>query len=469
MDLSPEAQRLAPIVVAVIVLWFTEALPLAVTALLGAAACVVAGVAPAKEVFRPFADPLIFLFIGSFLLAEAIRQHRLDRRLAYAVLSLPAVGERPGGIMAAVVAVSVAISAFISNTVTAAMMLAIVSGILGAIDEAADRTGARPSSRFTTGLYLCIAFAASIGGLATPIGTPTNLIGLGFIREQTGVAISFPVWCSLSLPLVAVLSSILVAVMARMFPAGIDRLEGVQAYVRGERGRLGAWTTGQRSTAAAFGATVAMWVFPGILVMALGADHPLNRWLRDRLPEGVAAVIGAILLFVLPGDRAADGRASRVLVWSQARVDWDIVLLYGGGLALGELCFSTGLAAACGRAVTGLIPHGGGLVLVAMAALLAVVTSEFTSNVASATMVVPIVIAMGQATGVDPLPAALAATFAASLGFMMPVSTPCNALVYGSGRIPLRAMMASGAVIDVVGTLVVTAAVFSAGRLWIAP
>ncbi len=472
MELSPEAQKLAPIVVAVIVLWFTEALPLAMTALLGAAACVVAGVAPAKEVFRPFADPLIFLFIGSFLIAEAIRQHRLDRRLAYAMLSLPAVGERPVGIMAAVVAVSVAISAFISNTVTAAMMLAIVSGILAAIDEAADRSGMRPAAAFATGLHLCIAFGASIGGLATPIGTPTNLIGLGFIREQTGVTISFPGWCMISLPIVAVMATVLVAAMARMFPAGVERLVGVQAFVRSERSRLGAWTAGQRSTAIAFAMTVAMWVLPGLCLVALGPDHPLNRWLRDRLPEGVAAVIGAILLFILPGNRdLPDGRTPRALVWSQTRIDWDIVLLYGGGLALGELCFSTGLAAAVGRAITGLIPQGGGAAaaLVAMAALVAVVTSEFTSNVASATMVVPIMIAMGQAIGVDPLPAALAATFAASLGFMMPVSTPCNALVYGSGRVPLKAMMAGGAVIDVAGTLVVTAAMLIAGRLWLAP
>ena len=471
MDLSPEAQRLAFIVVAVIVLWFTEALPLAVTALLGAAACVVAGVAPAKEVFRPFADPLIFLFIGSFLLAEAIRQHRLDRRLAYAVLSLPAVGERPVGIIAAVVAVSVAISAFISNTVTAAMMLAIVSGILAAIDEAADRSGLRPAAGFATGLHLCIAFGASIGGLATPIGTPTNLIGLGFIRAETGVGISFPGWCAMSLPVVAVMAAILVVVMLRLFPAGVDRLVGVQAFVRSERARLGPWSAGQRSTALAFGATVAMWVVPGVCLVALGPEHPVNRWLRDRLPEGVAAVIGAIMLFILPGNREQDGRTPRALVWNQTRIDWDIVLLYGGGLALGELCFSTGLAAAVGRAITALIPDGAGaaVALVAVAAIVAAITSEFTSNVASATMVVPIVIAMGQAIGVDPVPAALAATFAASLGFMMPVSTPCNAIVYGSGRVPLRAMMASGAIIDVAGTLVVTAAMLIAGRLWIAP
>ena len=467
MDLTPEAQRLAVVVAAVVVLWFTEALPLAVTALLGAVACVVWGVAPAKEVFRPFADPLIFLFIGSFLLAEAIRLHRLDRRLAFAVLAVPWVGERPVRILAAVVVVSMAISGFISNTVTAAMMLSIVSGILGAVEEAAGQ-GRRPTAGFATGLFLCIAFAASIGGLATPIGTPTNLIGLGFIREQLGVAVSFAGWCAVSLPTVVILGAILVAVLARLFPAGVERLEGVGEFVRAERRRLGAWTTGQKSTALAFGITVVLWVVPGLVLVALGPDHPVSEWLRTRLPEGVAALIGAILLFLLPGDRRSDGRRSRTLVWSEARIDWDIVLLYGGGLALGELCFSTGLASAAGAGITGWIPTGpwAGTALVIVAAIVAVVTSEFTSNVASATMVVPIVIALGRAVDAEPVAAALAATFAASLGFMMPVSSPCNAIVYGSGRIPLRAMMAAGAILDVIGTVVITAVVLAVTRLW---
>jgi len=466
--LTPEAQRLAAIVAVVVVLWFTEALPLAVTALLGAAACVVLGVAPAKEVFRPFADPLIFLFIGSFLLAEAIRLHRLDRRLAFAVLAVPWVGGRPVRILAAVTVVSALISAFISNTVTAAMMMAIVTGILGAVEEAAGDAHRRPAPAFATGLFLCVAFAASIGGLATPIGTPTNLIGLGFIRDQLGVAVSFPGWCAISLPVVAILATILVVVLARMFPAGVDRLEGVEDFVREERTRLGRWTTGQASTAAAFGITVALWVGPGLALVALGPGHPLTTWLRDRMPEGVAALVGAILLFLLPGDRTADGRRPRAVSWHEARIDWDIVLLYGGGLALGELCFSKGLAAAAGQAITGWIPAGpwAGTAVVVAAALVAVVTSEFTSNVASATMVVPIVIAMGQSVGGDPTAAALAATLAASLGFMMPVSSPCNAIVYGSGRIPLRAMMAAGAVLDVIGVVVITGAMLVAATFF---
>lgn len=468
MNLTPEAQLLAPILVAVIVLWVTEALPLAVTALLGAVACVVAGVAPAKEVFRPFADPLIFLFIGSFLLAEAIRLHGLDRRLAYRVLSVPWVGERPRRILAAVALVSVLISAFISNTCTAAMMMAIVSGILAAVEAAAGATGRRPLPAFATSLFLCVAFAASIGGLATPIGTPPNLIGLAFIRDQLGVNVSFPGWCAIGVPVAAVLATIAVRVLVWLFPAGVERLDGVTKYVAAERARLGGWTTGQRSTALAFAITVALWVLPGLVLMATGPAHPAAKWLAARLPEGVAALIGALLLFLLPGG-GREGRWRPALEWKEARIDWDIVLLYGGGMALGELCFSTGLAAAVGQSINGWIPAGpwGGTVLVAVAAIVAVVTSEFTSNTASANMVVPVVIALAKATGGDPLPAALAATFAASLGFMMPVSTPCNAIVYGSGRVPLRAMMAGGAVIDVAGTLVVTAAMLLAGRLWI--
>jgi solute carrier family 13 (sodium-dependent dicarboxylate transporter), member 2/3/5 len=464
MPLTPEAQALAVIVVSVVILWITEALPLAVTALLGAVACVVAGVAPAREVFAPFADPLIFLFIGSFILAEAIRLHRLDKRLAFAVLSVPGVGERPGRILAAVAVVCVLASGFLSNTCTTAMMLAIVSGIIAAVEEAATKSGRPPLPSFATGLLLCVAFASSIGGLATPIGTPPNLIGLGFIRNQLGIDVSFPGWCMVGVPIVVLLTTFTVLLLGRMFPAGVDRLEGVGQFVAIERAGLGAWTTGQKSTALAFAITVLLWILPGGVLVASGPDDPLARLLKARLPEGVAALIGAILLFLLPGGEAG-GRQRRALEWTEARIDWGIVLLYGGGMALGSLCFSTGLARALGESIQGLVPTGawGGTVLVLLAALVAVTTSEFTSNTASANIVVPVAIALGRATDADPLVAALAATFAASLGFMMPVSTPCNAIVYGSGRIPLRSMMAAGVLLDVVGVATITGAMLLLG------
>jgi sodium-dependent dicarboxylate transporter 2/3/5 len=464
MGLSGEAQALAAILAAVVVLWISEALPLPVTALLGAVACVVAGVAPADKAFQPFADPVVFLFIGSFMLAEAIRVHGLDRRLAYGVLGLPWVGERPRRVLAAVALVSALVSAFISNTATTAMMVAIVGGMLAAIEDAAAREadggGPRLKPSFATGLLLCVAFSASIGGLATPIGTPPNLIGQAFIRDTLAVDLSFPAWCSLGIPVAAVLTACAVLVLAWLFPAGVERLPGVARLVAAECRALGPWSAGQRSAALAFAVTVALWVVPGALTLTLERGAPAVGWLETHCPEGVAALIGALLLFVLPG-----GRGRRALTWEEAaRIDWGIILLYGGGMALGKLSFSTGLADAIGRGLTGWLPAGtGGAVLVAAAALVAVVTSEFTSNTAAVNMVVPVAITLARSAGGDPLAAALAATFAASLGFMLPVSTPCNAIVYGTGRVPLRSMLAAGVVLDVVGVVIVTAALVLAG------
>ena len=464
MPLNPEAQSLALILAGVVVLWVTEALPLPVTALAGVVACVVAGVAPAKEVFRPFADPLIFLFIGSFMLAEAIRVHGLDRRLAFSVLGLPAVGERPGRILAAVALVSATISAFISNTATTAMMVTIAAGILAAIEDAARSgppAGPRLDPRFATGLMLAVAFASSIGGLATPIGTPPNLIGLAFIRNELGVDVSFLTWCAIGVPAAAILTTVAVIVLGWMFPAGVDRLPGVANLVARERAGLGAWSVGEMSTALAFGTTVCLWIVPGVLGLLLGTKHPIPAWCAGHVPEGVAALVGAVLLFILPG-----GPGRRALEWKEAeRIDWGIILLYGGGMALGELSLSTGLAAALGKSLTGWLPPGN-VMLITAATLVAVITSEFTSNTASANIVVPVAMALAAASGGDPLTAALAATFAASLGFMMPVSTPCNAIVYGTGRIHLHDMIRSGAIIDLAGAVVITLVMLAVGRLW---
>lgn len=457
-----EAHRLASVLAAVVVLWVSETLPLPVTALAGVSACVITGVGPAKDVFRPFAQPLIFLFIGSFMLAEAIRVHGLDRRLAYAVLAQPWVGEHPRRIMAAVAIVCGVTSGVISNTATTAMMFAIVSGILAAIEQANQGSSGKLNPRFATGLLLVVAFASSIGGLATPIGTPPNLIGLAFIEKQLEIDVSFFSWCLLGVPLTIAMLGVVVAVATSLFPAGVARLEGVTEYVRSQRQALGKWTTGQRSAAAAFAITVSLWVAPGVLALVVGKEHPWCQTLSSRVPEGVAALIGAVALFILPG---GDGR--RVLSWEQAaRIDWGVVLLYGGGMALGELSFTTGLADGLGRSITGLIPEGGGITLIAAAALVAAITSEFTSNTASANMVVPVGLALAAAVGADPLPAALAATFAASLGFMMPVSTPCNAIVYGSGRVPLADMVRAGAILDVAGAACVTIGMLAVGRLW---
>jgi sodium-dependent dicarboxylate transporter 2/3/5 len=235
--LTPEAHRLAAVMGAVVVLWVTEALPLPVTALLGAAACVALEVAPARDVFAPFADPLMFLFIGAFILARGIFLHGLDRRVAYAVLSLPWVGARPGRILVAFGAATACISAWISNTATTAMMFGIGLSILAAL-RARVRDGAL-DPRYATALMLMTSFAASVGGLATPVGTPPNLIGIAFIRSQLGVEVGFFQWMLIGLPIVAVLFGFMAVYLNVVGPAGLRELPAGAELIRHERAQLG--------------------------------------------------------------------------------------------------------------------------------------------------------------------------------------------------------------------------------------
>jgi sodium-dependent dicarboxylate transporter 2/3/5 len=443
---------------AVVVLWVTEALPLPVTALLGASACVVLGVAPAKEVFAPFADPLMFLFIGAFVLARGIFLHGLDRRVAYAVLSLPWVGARPGRILFAFGAATALISAWISNTATTAMMFGIGLSILAALRS--RTSGETIDPRYASALMLMTAFAASIGGLATPVGTPPNLIGIGFMRSLLGIEVPFFRWVLLGVPIVAALFGFLVVYLNAVGPAGVRELPAGADLIRHERAQLGPWTRGQRSVAIAFGVTVALWVAPGFVALLAGEDSAVYLALTRRIPEGVAALVGATLLFILPG------KEGPAITWREAtQIDWGVVLLYGGGFALGVLSFQTGLAEALGRGLTGLLPLEGSFGLLVAAVILAAVLSETTSNTASANMVVPVVIAIANAAGLDPLEPALGATFGSSLGFMLPVSTPCNAIVYGSGYIPLGRMIRWGLALDLVGVVVIIAVVAALSHL----
>ena len=458
--LKPEAHRLAAVMVAVAILWITEALPLPMTALGGAAACVVLQVAPAKDVFAPFADPLMFLFIGSFMLSQALFKHGLDKRVAYAVLAVPWIRGQPWRMMAAFGTVTAAMSGWISNTATTAMMFPIGLALLGLLFESERRAGRPPSHGYATGLMLMTTFAASVGGLATPVGTPPNVIGIGFIERLTGAELTFFEWSLLGTPAAALLVCFLIAFLGRACRAGVSEIEGAAELVARERAKLGHWTTGQRSTALAFAVAVALWVIPGVVALLAGEASEPYRALQRSLPEGVAALAGALLLFLLPGERG-----ERAIDWDDAvRIDWGVVLLYGGGFALGVLSFQTGLAEAAGRGLTGLLPINGPFSLLVASTLVAVLLSETTSNTASANMVVPVVISISQAGGFDPLLPALGATMGASLGFMLPVSTPCNAIVYGSGLVPLRSMMRYGVALDAAGIVVVVAVVWLLGR-----
>jgi sodium-dependent dicarboxylate transporter 2/3/5 len=213
----------------------------------------------------------------------------------------------------------------------------------------------------------------------------------------------------------------------------------------------------------AFGVTVFFWVFPGVIALVRGASDPTYRWFQATLPEPVVALLGAGLLFVLPTDVR---RLEFTLPWREAvKIDWWIVFLYGGGIALGTLAFKTGLAEALGHGLTGLLGVRSSLGLIAASTLLATVLSETTSNTASANMVVPVVLAFARSTGIEPTLPVIAATMGSSLGFLLPVSTPCNALVYGTGRVPLAVMMRHGIVLDVAGIVVIVGVVAGLGPL----
>ena len=454
LNLKPEAHSLAAVISAVIILWICESLPMPVTALVGAALCVILKVAPAKEVFAPFADPLMFLFIGSFILARAIFLHDLDKRFAYGVLSLKWIGARPSRILFAFGAVTAFCSAWISNTATTAMMFAIGLSIISFLYKHQKETGVKINPAYATAMMLITSFAASIGGLMTPIGTPPNVIGIGFIRQLLGADISFFKWMMIGAPVVVILYVFLYPSLNFLAPAGVREIPGSAEMIRRERAELGGWTRGQKSTVIAFATAVSLWIFSGLIALFAGEESPVYKTVQTSLPEAVGAIVGAFLLFILPGNK----RGEKAIIWKDAvKIDWGVILLYGGGFALGVLSFKTGLAEEMGRSLTALLPLSGGFGLLVASVVVAVLISETTSNTASANMVVPVVIAIAQAQGADPFIPALGATFGASLGFMLPVSTPCNAIVYGSGYIPLMKMVRYGILLDIFGAIVIIA------------
>lgn len=500
--LSPEGRRLSGILAAVAVLWMTEALPLAVTALLAAVLCVALGIGEAKAVFAPFADPMIFLFLGSFILARAMQLHALDRRIALGFLSLRIIGGRPPRVLAGMGLVSAFISMWVSNTATTAMMLPIALGILTAVHTVRIRTGQVTGPLdarhwpFATGMMLMIAYAASIGGIGTKVGSPPNLITLGQL-ERAGISVSFFQWMAIMVPMVALMFILLFGLLYLLHrdksqakpAAGAKQVEaaGLATYIRGERDRLGPWTAGQRNTLIVFTIAVALWILPGFLQAMLPDTQPGSAATtrtsvasstqaptqppaaappaatlksavaffgsRGQMPEAIVALVAALLLFVLPTNFS---RGEFTMTWAQAvTIDWGTLLLFGGGMALGDLMFKTGVADALGRfavAKAGVDSMWG---LTAAMIVLGIFLSETTSNTAAATMLAPIAITIATKLGVSPLPPALGACLGASYGFMLPVSTPPNAIAFGSGLVPISKMVRAGFLFDILGLVVI--------------
>src|SRR3712207_1591501 len=459
IDLPRAQHLLAAILLGVIILWITEPVPIPVGGLIGIGAIVVLGVVPAADAVAPFGSTTVFTFIGAFILAAAMLKHGLARRFAMFVLSLKFVGTSTYRVVIAFGAITALLSAFVSNTATVAMLLPTALGIIAVIAKLLqDKELVKPDFdplrlRVGVAITLMLAYGASVGGLITPVGTPPNLIGRGLIEEATGERIGFLDWMLMALPICALMFVALAAVLLLLNRPEIRRIEGVHEYVQSERAELGPMTRAERNTLVAFGTTVAFWILPGLVALVAGTESDAYTTISDRLDEGIVAVLGASLLFLLPTDWRA---REFTLRWSDAqKIDWGTILLFGTGIVFGSLLASTGLAETIGEGSSDLLGLTSTFAITVFAVILAIVISETTSNTASAAVVVPIIIPVAVAAGINPFVPALAATFAASFGFMLPVSTPQNAIAYGSGVVPITKMIRSGASFDVLGALLI--------------
>ena len=461
LDLAYDQQTLAAVLLGVVVLWMTEPVPIPIGGFIGLGAIVLLGAVPAEDAFAPFGDTTVLTFIGAFILAQAMLQHGLARRFAFRILAIPGVGRSTTKVILAFGGITCLLSAFVSNTATVAMLLPTALGILAVIARLlqeqgySDDEGRFDPTRLRVGvaIMLMLAYGASVGGLLTPVGSPPNLIGRDLIEQQTGEEISFAAWMGMALPVCALMFVALAVVLLLLNKPEIKHLTGVEEYVAREREQMGPLSRAERNTLLAFGSTVFLWVTPGVVALVAGTDSDLYVEVGERLDEGIVAVLGASLLFLLPTDW---GKREYTMTWRDAaKIDWGTIVLFGTGIIFGSLLQETGLAETIGNGAFDRLGLASTFAITAFAVVLAITVSETTSNTASAAVVVPIILPLAAAAGVNPLTPALAATFAASFGFMLPVSTPQNAVVYGSGVVPITKMIRSGISFDVLGGLLV--------------
>ena len=463
---NPEAHKLLAIVTFVAFWWICEPVPIPVTSLIAPTLCVIFGVTSATNAFSAFANPMIFLFMGGFLIAKGMMVNGLDKRIAYGIMSMKWVGDSPRRIFLAIGLACMICSGWISNTATAAMMFPIALGLLEAIREMMAAGGKDidlSKYKYATGLMLMTAYACSIGGVLTPIGTPPNIIMIGFLRELAPEApqISFFDWMIWGFIAMALFFIITFFVLQKMFPADIKHLDGAKEFIQDKKKSLGRWTRAQKNTLVAFLIAVVLWVFPGILSAiqniapdAVNADF-VNKY-NSHFPEAIAAMVGGLMMFLLPVDLK---KGKMTMSWKEglSGIDWGTLLLFGGGLSIGGMTFSTGLSQWIGESLTSAL--GGQpseYLFLTLFAVTALLLSELTSNTAVANLMGPIAIATAVSLGFSPLPVCVVMALCTSLAFMLPVSTPPNAIVYASGYIPITKMIKAGVLLDIICVFVVS-------------
>ena len=419
--------------------WSTEAIAIPATALLPIVLIPALGLGTVASATTPYANPIIFLFMGGFVLGLAMQRWNLHKRIA--LMTLLAVGSQPRRQIAGFMIATAFLSMWVSNTATTIMMLPIglsVISMMGSANPEAVR-------RFASALLLAIAYAASVGGIATLIGTPPNALLAAYLSENQGIEIGFAQWMLIGVPVsAAMLVAIWVWLARKDFGLG-EQSAHSSAGLREQLNELGPMSRGEKLVGTVFVLTAMAWIFQPLL------SASLIPWLNDT----VIAIAAAIIMFLIPV-RAAD----RVFLmdWETAKdMPWGVLLLFGGGLALAAVISSSGLATwiAESLGVLGMLPA---ILMIALVVTVIIFLTEVTSNTATAAAFLPLLGALAMSQDVSPIFFTVPAAIAASCAFMMPVATPPNAIVFGSGHVHISEMIKAGFALNLVGIVLVTRA-----------
>lgn len=466
--LSHDARVVAAVATLMALWWMTEALPLSVTSLLPIILFPLLTGRSVAQSTAPYANPIIFLFLGGFLIAIAMQKVGLHRRIA--LLTLRAVGTQPRRIILGMMISTAFLSMWVSNTATTLMMLPIALSVLtmvaensgaAAVDLRAGLASGRKLSElihdkdvrtFGVGLVLAIAWSASIGGLGTLLGSPPNAIVAGYIAEELGKQVGFAQWMMLGVPIVVCFIALAWLLITRvLFRFQLDEVPGGRQLIEAQIAALGPMGRGEKSVRLVFVLAALCWIVPSLLSSVGGLGQALP-WLR-LFNDTVVALAAGLLLFMLPGP--APGRA--VLEWKDAErgLPWGVLLLFGGGLSLAAAVAGSGLDKWFGQQVIGL----GALPIVALIAsvtLIVLFLTEITSNTATAATFIPILGGVALGIGIDPMVLLIPTALAATCAFMLPVGTPPNAIVFGTGVVSIAEMARGGLLLNLVGVVLIT-------------
>jgi sodium-dependent dicarboxylate transporter 2/3/5 len=447
--------------------WLTEAIPIEAAGLLPLAVFPVLGVASIRDTAAPYANEVIFLFMGGLFLGAALERWGLHKRIALRVMLL--VGARPDRLVGGIMLATALISMWVSNTATAVMMLPIAVSVVRLIVEHASRTPGTQddlhAKRFAVAAMLAVAYGASIGGVATIIGTPPNGVLAAFVKDRYADEISFAEWLKVGLPLVAFVLPVAWLLLTRvLFPMKLAETPDARALLLRELRELGPMSRGEWLILAIFSATALAWIFRVPLAEALGLTRPRpGRPPETLLSDAGIAIASALLMFAIPVDRA---RGVFLLDWKSAgRVPWGVLLLFGGGLSLADAVEANRVDDAIATLLGGLAGVHPVLIILAVTTA-AVFISEIGSNTAVVTTFLPIVAVVAAKLGIHPYLLAFPVTIAASYAFMMPSGTPPNALVFSSGYLHVRDMVKAGFWLNLISIAAITA-LFTLAGSWL--